>query len=63
MALSMTSTGFQTRLAAALQSTAMISMVRPPVLQVHLDGGDAFGGTGDLEVHFAVEVLDTPECR
>ena len=28
------------------------------VLEVHLDGGDALLGTGDLEVHFAVEVLN-----
>jgi hypothetical protein len=27
------------------------------VLQVHLDGGDAFLGAGHLEVHLAVEVL------
>ena len=28
------------------------------VLEVHLDGGDALLGTGDLEVHLAVEVLN-----
>ena len=28
------------------------------VLEVHLDGGDALLGTGNLEVHFAVEVLN-----
>ena len=27
-------------------------------LHVHLDGGDALAGAGDLEVHVAAEVLD-----
>src|SRR5699024_9724236 len=33
-------------------------MLQAVVLAVHLDGGDALLGAGDLEVHLAVEVLD-----
>ena len=33
-------------------------MAQAVVLEVHLDGGDAGLGAGDLEVHLAVEVLD-----
>ena len=35
-----------------------MSKVRP-VLVVHLEGGDALGGAGDLKVHVAQEVLET----
>lgn len=30
-----------------------------PVLVVHLQGGDALGGAGDLKVHVTQEVLET----
>ena len=45
-------------LAAALERVGDDLHGQTVVLQVHLDGGDALGGTGDLEVHLAVEVLN-----
>ncbi len=48
----------QPGLAAELQRVGDDLHGQAVVLQVHLDGGDALGGAGDLEVHLAVEVLD-----
>ena len=44
---------------AALQSVGDDLHGESLVLQVHLNGGDALGGTGHLKVHLAVEVLHT----
>ena len=36
----------------------MISVVMPAHLDVHLEGGDALLGAGDLEVHVAERVFE-----
>ena len=48
----------QPRLAACSSASLRISNVTPADLDVHLQGGDALGGAGDLEVHVAEVVLD-----
>ena len=56
---------FKTSLAAALERVGDDFHRQAVVLEVHLDGGHALGRTGDLEVHFAVEVfhaLNVGEC-
>ena len=45
-------------LAAALERVGDDLHGQAVVLEVHLDGGDALGRTGNLEVHLAVEVLN-----
>ena len=46
------------RLAAALERIGDDFHRQALVLEVHLDRGNALGGTGNLEVHLAVEVLN-----
>ena len=51
------------RIVRLTQSLTQYRLVDALDLDVHLDRGDTFGGTGDLEVHIAQEVLNDPEYR
>ena len=44
--------------AAWLERFGIISVLMPVDLDVHLQGGDALGRAGDLEIHIAEVVFD-----